>query len=101
MDQNQITATDILLSTADILQSRKRCMASTVEMFNAKYKTSMTEAQGWFFMICLDNAEMQLDGFNPNNYYDSVSHSALFAECVLKQHSVQISHPEMVRPQAA
>lgn len=111
MDQNEITATELLLRAADIIDERgkmrdkpsgERSMAHTVKMYNAKYGTNMTESQGWYFMICLKNARMESGAFCDDDYHDHIAYTALHAECALKQqHSGLIAYPEMVRPQAA
>lgn len=99
MDQNQITAPEILVTAADIIDQRgklrdkeggERSMAHAVKMFNAKHNTNITESQGWDFMISLKNARMAAGGFNPDDYLDAVAYQALLAECVLRERGVTL-----------
>jgi hypothetical protein len=92
MAENKVTAADILISGAEIIDQRgkqrdkpngERSMALTVKMFNARYGADLTEAQGWAFMTCLKHARMAAGKFNEDDYIDAVNYEALHAECVI------------------
>ena len=58
-------------------RSMKRC----VEAFNAQEGTSLTEAQGWRFMVQLKYARATAGKFNVDDYEDMAAYAALTAEC--------------------
>ena len=63
--------------TEDGERSMKRC----VEAFNALEGTTLTEAQGWRFMVVLKQARATAGKFNIDDYEDMAAYAALAAEC--------------------
>jgi hypothetical protein len=85
-----VTAPAILQDAADILKERgksrdkgeeERSMATVVNIFNAAEGMSLTEEQGWKFMLCLKLGRMKGGKFHFDDYQDLVGYSALLAEC--------------------
>lgn len=58
----------------------ERSMARTVNIFNAMTGLTLTERQGWEFMISLKLARGQQGGFNDDDYIDLAGYTALLAE---------------------
>lgn len=85
-----LTAQNILLKAREHLQDRaasrdsddgERSMARTVAIFNAATGLTMSEAEGWLFMIALKIARSQAGGYAPDDYEDLAAYSALLGEC--------------------
>ena len=87
---------DGLTINGRIVQAMKRC----VEAFNAQEGTSLTEAQGWRFMIQLKYARATAGKFNIDDYEDMSAYSALAAECEANENEqrqeMQIFNARMV-----
>ena len=60
---------------------KERAMAKTVALFNAQFGTSMTEHQGWMFMVHLKLARAEGGIFREDDYIDAAAYIALAAEC--------------------
>lgn len=59
----------------------ERSMAKTVAMFNAATGHSVSEEQGWLFMICLKAVRTQQGEFRADNYEDGAAYFGLMGEC--------------------
>ena len=60
---------------------RERSMARVVGAFNALHGTSLTEAQGWSFMLCLKLVRLFCaPGFHRDSAEDATAYAALLAE---------------------
>lgn len=59
----------------------ERSMASTVKAFNALTGHSLTEAEGWEFMILLKLVRGRQGAFRKDDYIDAAAYSALLGEC--------------------
>jgi len=88
------TANQILETAAAHMRERgktydnpegERSMAQTVDMFNALTGRSMSEAEGWTFMLLLKlvrNAAREQP--HQDSLEDAVAYAALMAECQLQ-----------------
>lgn len=86
------TAPEILETAINVLTTRgqvrdkedgERSMALTVDIFNTITEQTLTEHEGWQFMIALKLARMQQGGFNSDDYLDLAAYSALLGECAI------------------
>jgi hypothetical protein len=59
---------------------QERSMAKTVAIFNAWTGASMSEADGWRFMLCLKQAREIQGGFLRDDYVDLSAYSGLLGE---------------------
>lgn len=59
----------------------ERSMASTVKAFNALTGHSLTEEEGWEFMILLKLVRGRQGTFRMDDYTDAAAYSALLGEC--------------------
>lgn len=66
-------------ATRDLPQG-ERSMARTVAAFTALTGKSLTEAEGWLFMVCLKAARATAGGYNPDDAEDGAAYFALFGE---------------------
>ena len=64
--------------TRDI--NEERSSAKTVEIFNAITGNTLTEKEGWIFLISLKLARAEQGKYNPDDYLDLVGYAALLAE---------------------
>lgn len=88
------SASDILKISLDTLKDRaaqrdctgtgERSMAATVATFNALTGLSLTEEQGWQFMLILKLVRGQQGEAREDDYVDLASYGALLGECRLK-----------------
>lgn len=84
-----VTAPSILLKAREHLQDRaasrdsdgERSMARTVAIFNAATGLTMSEAEGWLFMLALKIARSQAGGYNADDFEDLTAYGALLGEC--------------------
>lgn len=95
-----MTAPELLIDAADAIDAHDhlevaRTMALATRMFNARYGTALTEAQGWYLMVCLTTAEIE---HGINSIDDNLAYTALHAECVLN--TPPDDRPIMLRPQS-
>src|SRR5690606_34517339 len=58
----------------------ERSMAATVSAFHAVTGVSMTEEQGWLFMVLLKAVRSQQGRFKADNYEDGAAYFALAGE---------------------
>jgi hypothetical protein len=67
----------------DQLQQQERSMESIVAAFNIITGLSLTESQGWLFMMCLKLVRLNTDPniFHDDSAIDLISYAALSAEC--------------------
>lgn len=81
-------AADILQQAKDCLVNRaserdkeqERSMKSCVEAFNALTGKSLTETEGWIFMVVLKLARSQGGNFKLDDYVDMAAYAALAGE---------------------
>lgn len=59
----------------------ERSMAKTVQMFNTYTGKSITESEGWAFMVFLKMVRAQGGTFHEDDYVDGASFMALLGEC--------------------
>ena len=86
------SATDLLNSACDQIGDRaserdteaERSMYSTVNAFNALYGTSLTEEQGWMFMVVLKAARAKGGNIHIDDYVDGSAYFALAGEAAIK-----------------
>lgn len=57
--------------------SRGQSMAATVGMFNALTGHSLTEQQGWKFMVCLKLVRSEQGEYRADNYVDGAAYMGL------------------------
>ena len=77
------TATDTLSNRAkDRDQEQERAMKRTVEVFNAFTGLSLTEAQGWAFMMFLKAVRGSQGNYRADDYVDGAAYFALWGECL-------------------
>lgn len=72
----------------------ERSMGKTVAMFNALTGLSMTEEQGWKFMVCLKLVRSEQGEFRGDNFIDGAAYFALAGETgsgegVIQKHKCQ------------
>lgn len=87
---NKTTASTLLQEGQDILKARaalrdsgegERSMARAVAIFNVWTDSTMSEENGWRFMISLKQAREIQGDFHKDDYVDLASYSALLGEC--------------------
>ena len=87
------TASDILNEASSTIKQRgeerdkgqERSMRSTVDAFNAVTGLTMTETQGWQFMVILKLARANGGNFKLDDYLDGAAYMALAGECELNE----------------
>lgn len=88
------TAHQILTSAAGHLEDRavtydqpqgERSMGKTVTAFNALTGHSLTEEQGWLFMVVLKAARSQQGGYKADNYEDLAAYGGLLGEAAARE----------------
>jgi hypothetical protein len=62
-------------------QEKERSMLRTVAAFNAQFGTSLSEYQGWMFMVHLKLARAEGGSFREDDYLDAAAYIALAGEC--------------------
>jgi len=84
-----VSAPDILTAAAADIAARaalrdqptgERSMARTVAAFNALHGTSLTETQGWHFMVLLKLARATGGRHHADDYQDGASYCGLAGE---------------------
>lgn len=89
-----MNAADILRAAAGHIDQRaqlrdtpagERSMARTVAAFNALTGASISERDGWLFMVLLKSARATAGGHNPDDYEDMAAYAALAGECAAGQ----------------
>lgn len=86
-------ADNILLQAAEIMKERafqrdvgeERVMAKVVAMQNAAFGNSMTEQEGWAFMVFLKIARGVSGKFRLDDFQDGAAYMALWGECELQE----------------
>jgi hypothetical protein len=94
MTRNNITANDLLSDSIAALGDRatqrdcgdtgERSMAATVRTFNALTGSSLTEENGWEFMVLLKMVRGRQGLARADDYVDLSSYGALLGECRLR-----------------
>lgn len=88
------TAHDILQAAQQHMKDRakkydnpkgERSMAATVAAFNAVTGSTMTEEQGWLFMVMLKAVRSQQGGYDIDSFEDGAAYFSLAGECASKQ----------------
>ncbi|MDR3444722.1 DUF6378 domain-containing protein [Dyella sp.] len=88
-------ASEILYCAADALGDRaeirdqadgERSMARAIAAFNAVHGTSLTELQGWNFMLVLKIARSSAGRVHVDDYTDAAGYAALAGECAQRIH---------------
>lgn len=59
----------------------ERSMKAAVDAFNGLYGTSLTETQGWVFMLLLKLSRSKSGKYRRDDWVDAVAYSALAGEC--------------------
>lgn len=67
-------------TTRDDAATAERSMAACVDAFNAMYDTSLSETQGWMFMVFLKAARARQGDTNLDDYVDGSAYFALAGE---------------------
>lgn len=91
-DQVPVHASTILTDAAKTISNRaverdkeeERSMLSCVNSFNALTKHTLTEEQGWLFMVVLKMARAQGGAFKLDDYLDGAAYFALAGEAAAK-----------------
>ena len=89
-----VTASHILSQAESVLRERasqrdcegtgERNMSKVVASFNAMTGHTLTEADGWQFMMLLKMVRARIGAARIDDYLDMASYSALLGECRLK-----------------
>ena len=62
-------------------------MAATVAMFNALTGSSLSEEQGWKFMVCLKLVRSEQGEYRADNFVDGAAYFGLAGETADQQQS--------------
>lgn len=82
-------ASEILESAIEHIENRgklrdspqgERSMLRAVSAFNALTKMSLTEREGWLFMVCLKMSRATAGAFHQDDYEDMAAYAALAGE---------------------
>jgi hypothetical protein len=87
-----LTASAILRSAAQAIQDRaaardmqaERSMGRTVAAFNALTGHTLSEREGWLFMVALKAARATAGAHHDDDYTDGAAYFALAGECAAK-----------------
>jgi len=71
----------------DCVDTGERSMATTIKAFNALTGLSLTEENGWEFMVLLKMVRGRQGEPHRDDYVDLSSYGALLGECKLKKTS--------------
>ncbi|PHR85954.1 MAG: hypothetical protein COA78_38550 [Blastopirellula sp.] len=63
----------------------ERSMGATVEMFNTLIGGSITEEQGWKFLLCLKLVRSEQGDFRADNFVDGAAYFGLAGETAGKE----------------
>ena len=63
----------------------ERSMAKAVASFNAMYGQSLTEEQGWQFMVLLKMSRASAGVYVQDDYEDQAAYSGLAGECASRE----------------
>ena len=89
-----VKAINIIQAAANTLQDRastrdspegERSMSATVKAFNAIFGESMTETQGWLFMVLLKTVRSSQGTLQIDDYLDGTAYFALAGESAIKE----------------
>lgn len=86
-------AQKILIEAASNIDNRaaerdteaERSMARAVAIFNAYSGHTLTETDGWMFMVCLKMARSRAGKFRRDDYTDLSAYAALAGECEMER----------------
>lgn len=67
----------------------ERSMKATVDAFNVLTGHTLTETDGWEFMVLLKLARSNGGKFKLDDYLDGAAYMALAGECAIKENDVQ------------
>jgi hypothetical protein len=85
-----VTADDLLETARSLINQRgkerdkasgERSMRGAVLAFNALFGASLTETQGWTFMLLLKLSRSAGGAYKQDDYLDAIAYAALAAEC--------------------
>lgn len=88
------TSVHIVKTAASMIDNRsserdrdngEKSMARTVRAFNALAGTSLTEEQGWLFMVMVKAARALGGGFKDDDYIDMSAYAGLMGEAAGKE----------------
>lgn len=90
-----IHATTLLKQASDTIGNRaaerdtkdERSMKACVDAFNGLYGTSLTEEQGWSFMVLLKLSRAKGGKIRVDDYQDAISYCALMGEAAVRDRS--------------
>lgn len=68
----------------------ERSMESTIKAFNALTGHSLTESEGWEFMVLLKLVRGRQGSFRADDYVDAAAYSSLLGESKQKEGSVEV-----------
>ena len=74
----------------------ERSMLRTVEAFNALTGASLTEREGWLFMVILKAARSCQGRHNLDDYVDGAAYFMLAGECADDRRTVAFDAPERI-----
>lgn len=92
-ESNKVTAPGVLEAGAKHMRDRaetydkpegERSMEKVVQMFNILYGHTLTETEGWRFMMLLKLVRSTQGAFKLDNFEDAVAYEALAAEAAAK-----------------
>ncbi len=66
-------------------QDAERSMARCVDVFNALTDHSLSEREGWMFMVCLKAVRAQQGALQRDDYTDGGAYFALAGEAAVKE----------------
>lgn len=100
---NGVQASDFLEEAVTTMKKRalqrdtenERSMEKTVAIFNAWTGGSMTEADGWRFMICLKQAREIQGSFLRDDYVDLSAYAGLLGEHLSEKHQETLPSPSL------
>lgn len=65
--------------------SSERSMKATIDAFNAMYGESLSEEQGWAFMVLLKMSRAKGGEYRSDDYVDMCGYAALMGECAANE----------------
>jgi len=74
-------------SSRDAAGKGERSMKACIDAFNALYGTSLSEEQGWMFMVLLKAARARQGDLTIDDYVDGAAYFSLAGECAAKASS--------------
>ena len=69
---------------------QERSMAATVKAFNALYGKTLTEEEGWMFMVLLKASRAKGGAFREDDYVDGAAYFALAGEAASEERRLNV-----------